>query len=433
MKKLIFLVVTLAMLMSANAFACHKGETGNVFKNPYFEIVATIKDAPSETVPDAERIGSYMYSTTEEETGKTILEETIYYADGSYVVNKLFDMEGYDAYPATKYFPGGFDDVDGFYVTFEQSEEKINGDDLEHIYLIDTNGDEIVKTLIGGRVSKYIPELYTVKYSVYFLDENGEISKTPAYEGLSGSAFEKLIYGSEYNDGLKFGKTGPEEEWSLSGYSDINDKVYFVDPVATYYNYFYNLGYLVEASNNGGIMDYSVEDPESQRVFCSSMTNVFTDENISFHDVNITDIFDSGYIFVDVKDETRKETSYIAKIKKPAVIRVMIDGEKVRFDVLPAIKDGRTLVPLRAIFEALGADVVWDGENQKITATKGDLSVELIIGSNEIKVGSETKTLDVAAQIVDGRTLVPARAIAESFGCNVEWKDAERAVIITTK
>ena len=180
-------------------------------------------------------------------------------------------------------------------------------------------------------------------------------------------------------------------------------------------------------------MDYSVEDPESQRVFCSALTNIFTDESISFHDVNITDIFDTGYLFVDVKDETRKETSYIAKIKKPAVIRVMIDGEKVRFDVLPAIKDGRTLVPLRAIFEALGADVVWDGENQKITATKGDLSVELIIGSNEIKVGSETKTLDVAAQIVDGRTLVPARAIAESFGCNVEWKDAERAVIITTK
>ena len=156
MKKLISLVVTLAMLMSVNVFAWHEEETGNVFDNPYFEIVATLKDAPSETVPDAERIGSYMYSTTEEETGKLILEETIYYADGSYVVNKLFDMEGYDAYPATKYFPGNLENVDGFYLTFEQSEEKMDGEELEHIYLIDTNGDEIVKTLIGGRVSKYI-------------------------------------------------------------------------------------------------------------------------------------------------------------------------------------------------------------------------------------------------------------------------------------
>ncbi len=433
MKKLISLVLALSVLMSVNAFAWHEEENGNVFDNPYFEIVATIKDAPSETVPNAERIGGYMYSATDEATGKTVIAETTYYADGSYVQNNLIDFEVHDIYPATNYFPGGLESTDGFYVTIEGSEDKIGDNDLEHMYLVDTNGDEIVKTLIGGRVSVYNPETYKSSYTIYFLDENGEMSQTPAYEGLNWRSFEKVIYGSEYNDGLKFGETYPEEEWSLSGYTDINGKVYFTDPVASYYDYFYNLGYLVESSNNGDTLDYSLEDPESQRVFCSCIKNVFTDESLSFHDVHIKDIFDTGYVFVDVKDETRKETQYIAKIKKPAVIRVMIDREKVLFDVLPTIKEGRTLVPLRAIFEALGADVEWDGANQKITATKGDLSVELVIGSKEMKVGSEVKTLDVAAQIEDGRTLVPARAVAEAFGCTVDWNDADRAVIITTR
>ena len=70
---------------------------------------------------------------------------------------------------------------------------------------------------------------------------------------------------------------------------------------------------------------------------------------------------------------------------------------------------------------------------QKVIAIIGDLSVELVIGSNEMKVGSETKILDVAAQIEDGRTLVPARAVAEAFGCTVDWNDADKAVIIKTK
>ena len=108
----------------------------------------------------------------------------------------------------------------------------------------------------------------------------------------------------------------------------------------------------------------------------------------------------------------------------------MVEGEKVLFDVLPTIKDGRTLVPLRAIFESLGAKVEWNGENQTITATKGETTVELKIGSKEMHVGEETKTLDVGPEIKDGRTLVPARAVAEAFGCTVDWDGEAQMVSI---
>ncbi|MGQ9532395.1 MAG: copper amine oxidase N-terminal domain-containing protein, partial [Desulfotomaculales bacterium] len=63
-------------------------------------------------------------------------------------------------------------------------------------------------------------------------------------------------------------------------------------------------------------------------------------------------------------------------------IRVQVDGRYLSFDVPPMIENGRTLVPLRALFEALGAEVQWDGETQTVSAVKGDVTVRLTIGSN---------------------------------------------------
>ena len=89
------------------------------------------------------------------------------------------------------------------------------------------------------------------------------------------------------------------------------------------------------------------------------------------------------------------------------------------------------MVPLRAIFEALGASVEWDDATKTVTSVKGDTTVKLTIGNAAITVNGEDKALDVPAQIVDSRTLVPVRAIAESFGCDVAWDDATKTVTIT--
>ena len=109
-------------------------------------------------------------------------------------------------------------------------------------------------------------------------------------------------------------------------------------------------------------------------------------------------------------------------------ITVMVDGKFVEFDVPPTIIDGRTLVPLRAIFEALGATVEWDQATKTASSTLGKDSVSLTLGSNIMKKNDETITLDVAATIIDGRTLVPARAIAEAYGCAVNWVAYTREV-----
>ena len=89
-------------------------------------------------------------------------------------------------------------------------------------------------------------------------------------------------------------------------------------------------------------------------------------------------------------------------------------------------------MPLRAIFEALGATVDWNDSTQAVTAERWEISIYLSIGSNVLIKNGERITLDVPAQLVGGRTLVPVRAVAESFGAMVDWDDSTQTVIIET-
>jgi len=113
-------------------------------------------------------------------------------------------------------------------------------------------------------------------------------------------------------------------------------------------------------------------------------------------------------------------------------IGVLLDGAPVEFDVLPQVTDGRTLVPLRAIFEALGAEVSWNAETQTVTGTKGGTTVVLPIGSTSPTVNGQVVNIDVPGTVVNGRTLVPLRFVAESFGVHVNWDAEARQVTITS-
>ncbi len=113
-------------------------------------------------------------------------------------------------------------------------------------------------------------------------------------------------------------------------------------------------------------------------------------------------------------------------------VRVFVDGDQVVFDQPPVVVGGRVLVPLRGIFEKMGATVVWVASTRTVRAQRGTTSVELQIGSRNALVNGQTVTLDVPAQIVGGRTLVPLRFISESLGATVDYNAATRTVQITT-
>jgi len=127
---------------------------------------------------------------------------------------------------------------------------------------------------------------------------------------------------------------------------------------------------------------------------------------------------------------TNKEIKFVEKLSNE--ISVVLDGKSILFDQPPVIVDGRTLVPLRAIFEELGATVNWDGDTQTVTSTKGQTTISMSIGKTEMYKNGKLITLDVVPQLVGGRTLVPVRAVAEGFDCKVDWDGDNQTVIIKT-
>lgn len=111
-------------------------------------------------------------------------------------------------------------------------------------------------------------------------------------------------------------------------------------------------------------------------------------------------------------------------------IKVMLDGSTLNFDVPPTIVDGRTLVPLRIIFEEMGATVNWNPSSGTITGIKGDKTISLKVNSKNAYVNGKLIQIDVPASVVNGRTLVPTRFIAESLGADVAWDRETRTVFI---
>jgi len=111
-------------------------------------------------------------------------------------------------------------------------------------------------------------------------------------------------------------------------------------------------------------------------------------------------------------------------------ISVEIDGRELAFDVSPTIIDGRTVLPVRTIFESLGLEVKWDDATKTVTGIGDNTSVSLVIDQKVAYVNGKATSLDVPATIIDGRTMVPARFVAESTGAKVGWDNATKTVLI---
>lgn len=111
-----------------------------------------------------------------------------------------------------------------------------------------------------------------------------------------------------------------------------------------------------------------------------------------------------------------------------ATPKVFVGGQKMVFDVQPIVQNGTTLVPMRAIFETLGATV--DYSNGLITAAKGDTTIKLRINSKTATKNGQAITLALPAKTINGRTLVPLRFIAESLDKTVDYNGKYQTISI---
>lgn len=99
-------------------------------------------------------------------------------------------------------------------------------------------------------------------------------------------------------------------------------------------------------------------------------------------------------------------------------------------ETVPMVVNGRTLIPIRAVIETMGGTVDYDVKDQKITLKKGEDTLQMWIGKADIKLNGSAKTMDTAPVVLNDRTMVPVRFVAENFGYSVAWKAAEQTVVI---
>ncbi|MBP3361000.1 MAG: leucine-rich repeat protein [Clostridia bacterium] len=174
---------------------------------------------------------------------------------------------------------------------------------------------------------------------------------------------------------------------------------------------------------------------------CHSLTNIMIPSSVtqiydySFYGCeSLTDIYYGG-------NETQwknmligNENTVLANCNihyNSSPITVLLNNASLEFDVMPQIINGSTMVPLRTIFEALGASVEWDESTRTVTSLKGDTRIKLTIDEDIMYVNDKAVVLNTSACIINGRTLVPVRAISEAYGAKVDWNGDTQTVLIT--
>ena len=111
-------------------------------------------------------------------------------------------------------------------------------------------------------------------------------------------------------------------------------------------------------------------------------------------------------------------------------VLVVVKGEYIDFDVPPAIEDNRVLVPMRNIFTALGAEVYWQQDVQTVIAVRGDVVIAMQLGQNYLFKNNEKIEIPTASIARDGRTLVPIRAVSEALDAEVSYNGNTKTVVI---
>lgn len=170
---------------------------------------------------------------------------------------------------------------------------------------------------------------------------------------------------------------------------------------------------------------------------CTSMA-VFADDGLAVAEEATLNVSAETIVIEETAEEVPvAEEAPVPEAGDEEIITITIDGEKLETDVNPQLVNDRTMVPMRAIFEALGATVTWFEEDQLIFATKGDTMIVLQIGNAKMSVqktveeGVTAIELDTAPYLYNSRTLVPVRAVSEALNAKVDWVGETNTVVIT--
>ncbi len=288
--------------------------------------------------------------------------------------------------------------------------------------------------------------------SAYWTNADGDVAAAPSTEGMAVTAGEssdgsdaKVL--SNWNDDgsddvsiykyMKFepsGSVGGEEDDE----DDDEDTTSSTSSSGGGFTGSYNYPITISSNDNG-----SAILSDSNAVAGETVT-ITTDPDAGYgvsevvvtdkdgNAIEVTALGNGQYTFVMQEGGADVQVVY-----KPAItltvgsLYIDVFGKLVKNDVTAILTpEGRMMLPIRVIAEALGADVDWDPDLQKVTITKGDTIIEIFIGAEYAYVNGEKVALDSAAFIKDNRTYLPVRFVSEYLGADVNWYAGSKTVTI---
>ncbi|KAE8558054.1 hypothetical protein J2W97_001525 [Paenibacillus jamilae] len=147
---------------------------------------------------------------------------------------------------------------------------------------------------------------------------------------------------------------------------------------------------------------------------------------------NVTDAvyMQEEAVLADVSnlDSYKKLDVLLSKAGRSSGMKLFVNGEK--YDAKPINRNGTTLVPFRTASEALNAKVSWDPKEKAVTVSRNGVSVKLFVNSAKAYINGQPYSIEQPASIVDGTTMVPVRVIGEALGANVKWEPESQSVVV---
>jgi hypothetical protein len=141
------------------------------------------------------------------------------------------------------------------------------------------------------------------------------------------------------------------------------------------------------------------------------------------------------YFYIKVIDQSGNSAASVPQFvpvnnNKAGQTLVFIDAKLQQYEQPATSISGSMLVPFRAVFEALGAKVKWDGATKTVTATKGNTTIKLTVGSRDAYINGKLVRLNAAPRLINGKVMVPIRFVSEALGAKVKWNVAAQSVVI---
>jgi titin len=289
------------------------------------------------------------------------------------------------------------------------------------------DGFKMERKELGGTYT----EIKTLAVNVTSYSDTGLNPDTTYYYRIRAyNSFGHSDYSNEANTTTKPAGTAPSKPSNLTGIANSTSEI----SLTWTDNSGNEDGFKLERKAEGG--SYTEIKTLSSNATSFTDSSVSPDKTYTYRVRSFNSIGYSDYSNeVSVKTPSEVETIEIKLYIDKTIYYV--NGVKKELDAAPIIKESRTLLPIRAVIEALGGTIEWDANEQKVTINFKGTTIELWIGKNTALVNGEYKLIDPGNPevkpiiIPPGRTMLPIRFIAENLGCRVDWDPALKEVKIT--